>query len=144
MDLRVANMEDVPAMNALIAASARELSIGFYSPPQIEALLTHVFGVDTQLLADGTYYIVDAMEAPGGPAAAGGWSGRRTMRRDCDYSTCIRSSVSAPAIISFSISPTLTRAWVGFPTINLLRLQQKPGLWGWSCFYGCCLDFCDS
>ena len=71
MDLRVANMEDVPAMNALIAASARELSIGFYSPPQIEALLTHVFGVDTQLLADGTYYIVDAMEAPGDDGAVG-------------------------------------------------------------------------
>ena len=40
MDLRMATMEDVPGLNALIANSARELSAGFYTQQQIEALLT--------------------------------------------------------------------------------------------------------
>ena len=76
MHLRVATSADVPALRALIEASARGLSAGFYTPAQVEAALAHVFGVDTQLIADGTYFVV---EAPGGPAAAGGWSARRTL-----------------------------------------------------------------
>ena len=79
MDLRIATMDDVPALNALIAMSARELSAGFYTSQQIEALLTHVFGVDTQLISDGTYFVVDGDDAADGPIAAGGWSGRRTL-----------------------------------------------------------------
>ncbi len=73
---RLATNDDVPNLQALIARSARGLSVGFYTPAQIEAAATHVFGVDTQLVADGTYYVIDS---PGGLAAAGGWSARRTL-----------------------------------------------------------------
>jgi GNAT superfamily N-acetyltransferase len=76
VDVRLATPGDVPALRALVETSARALSVGFYSPPQIEAAVAHVFGVDSQLVADRTYYVVDA---PGGPAAAGGWSRRRTL-----------------------------------------------------------------
>jgi GNAT superfamily N-acetyltransferase len=74
--LRVATMADVPALRTLIAASARGLSAGFYSAAQVEAAVTHVFGVDTQLIVDGTYYLI---ESAGSLTAAGGWSGRRTL-----------------------------------------------------------------
>lgn len=74
--VRLATPDDVPALQRLIATSARALSVGFYTPAQIEAAVAHVFGVDTQLVADGTYFVVDA---PDGPAAAGGWSARRTL-----------------------------------------------------------------
>jgi GNAT superfamily N-acetyltransferase len=74
--LRVATMADVPALAALIEESARALSVGWYAPDELEAAVAHVFGVDTQLVADGTYYVIDA---PDGPAAAGGWSARRTL-----------------------------------------------------------------
>jgi GNAT superfamily N-acetyltransferase len=74
--VRVATMADVPALQALIATSVRGLSAGFYSSAQIDAAMTSVFGVDTQLIADCTYYVIDG---PSGPAAAGGWSGRRTL-----------------------------------------------------------------
>ena len=74
---RLATMADVPALNQLIATSARALSVGFYSNDQIEALIRHVFGVDSQLIADETYYVIDAPD--GSPAAAGGWSARRTL-----------------------------------------------------------------
>jgi GNAT superfamily N-acetyltransferase len=76
MRLRLATVADVPALQALIATSARSLSAGFYTPAQVEAAIRYVFGVDTQLIADGTYYVIDG---PAGPAAAGGWSGRRTL-----------------------------------------------------------------
>lgn len=76
MNLRVATTDDVPALNNLIAASVHGLSAGFYTQAQVDAALAHVFGVDTQLIADGTYYVMDG---PSGPAAAGGWSGRRTL-----------------------------------------------------------------
>jgi GNAT superfamily N-acetyltransferase len=77
MTLRCATPDDVPALRDLITNSARGLSAGFYTPAQVEALVTHVFGVDTQLIADGTYYVIEAPD--GALAAAGGWSRRETL-----------------------------------------------------------------
>ncbi len=76
MSLRLATPDDAPALQALIAASARGLSAGFYTPAQIDAAVAHVFGVDSQLIADKTYYLIDTQD---GPAACGGWSARRTL-----------------------------------------------------------------
>ena len=74
--IRHATSDDIPALNALIAESVQHLSVGFYSDAQIAAALRAVFGVDTQLIADGTYYVIDG---DAGPAASGGWSGRGTL-----------------------------------------------------------------
>ena len=76
MKVRVATMADVPALQALIGLSVRGLSRDHYSASQIEAGMADVFGVDTQLISDRTYYVVDS---PTGVAAAGGWSARRTL-----------------------------------------------------------------
>lgn len=74
--LRPATHADLPALLALIDASVRELSRGFYTPAQIESGLRFVFGPDTQLIDDGTYFVVfDGTTL----AAAGGWSRRRTL-----------------------------------------------------------------
>lgn len=74
--LRVARTADIPAMNDLIAQSARELSVGLYTPAQIDGAIRYVFGVDTQLLADETYYVI---ERGAMLVACGGWSRRRTL-----------------------------------------------------------------
>ncbi|HKO17016.1 MAG TPA: GNAT family N-acetyltransferase [Gemmatimonadaceae bacterium] len=76
MQLRLATSSDIPALQTLIAHSARRLSTPFYTPAQIAALIAHVFGIDTQLITDRTYYVIDG---PAVPIAAGGWSGRRTL-----------------------------------------------------------------
>ena len=76
MRLRAAAEEDVPALQALIARSARELSVGFYTAEQAEAAIRFVFGVDSQLLADRTYLLI---EEKGAIVACGGWSRRRTL-----------------------------------------------------------------
>lgn len=64
------------AVAALIERSVRGLNAGLYTPAQVEAALRHMFGVDSQLVTDGTYFVI-----AGGPnvAAAGGWSARRTL-----------------------------------------------------------------
>jgi GNAT superfamily N-acetyltransferase len=74
--LRIATHADIPQLESLISASVRALSVGFYSQAQIEASLIAVFGIDTQLIADGTYYVIGGAS---GPVAAGGWSGRSTL-----------------------------------------------------------------
>src|SRR5262249_48777516 len=76
MRLRAAEFADVPALQALIVRSARALSAGFYTPEQAEASIRYVFGVDSQLLHDHTYFLI---EEGGEIVACGGWSRRRTL-----------------------------------------------------------------
>jgi GNAT superfamily N-acetyltransferase len=71
--LRVATLDDVPAITALIADSVRILSRGYYSAAQSESALKYVFGVDSHLIADESYYVI---EDEHGLIAAGGWSHR--------------------------------------------------------------------
>lgn len=75
--LRLATGQDVPELRLLIEASVRGLSEGVYSPSQIESALRFVFGPDSQLIADGTYYVI--LAPPGHLVAAGGWSRRQTL-----------------------------------------------------------------
>jgi GNAT superfamily N-acetyltransferase len=74
--LRVATLDDVPALDELIAVSARVLGLRDYTPAQIEAALGTAWGVDTQLIRDGTYFVA---EAAGEVVGCGGWSRRRTL-----------------------------------------------------------------
>jgi GNAT superfamily N-acetyltransferase len=78
--LRPATVGDVPALHGLIEASVRGLQAGDYSQAQIEGSLGTVLGLDTQLIADGTYFVAEA-EAPEGLvlAGCGGWSKRKTL-----------------------------------------------------------------
>lgn len=74
--IRLATSSDVSAIATLIDLSVRRLQAGDYSPEQIEAALGTVFGVDTQLIADRTYFVA---EVNGVLAGCGGWSRRKTL-----------------------------------------------------------------
>ncbi|HJR53877.1 MAG TPA: GNAT family N-acetyltransferase [Gemmatimonadota bacterium] len=75
--IRKATLDDRPVLADLIARSARGLSRGDYTGEQIESALgTGVFGVDSALIVDGTYFVA---EAGGGIVGCGGWSRRRTL-----------------------------------------------------------------
>jgi len=74
--IRPAAAEEIAPLERLIADSARALSKGFYSHREIEAAIHHVFGVDSELIADGTYFVA---EAEGAIVGCGGWSRRRTL-----------------------------------------------------------------
>ncbi|MEZ4699902.1 MAG: GNAT family N-acetyltransferase [Rhodothermales bacterium] len=74
--LRLAGPADLAGMQALIPLSVRGLSPGFYSDEQIEQAIVEIFGVDTQLLEDRTYFVVTDGDAIVG---CGGWSRRKTL-----------------------------------------------------------------
>lgn len=72
---RLAAAEDVPALRALMDAAIAELQRGFLDDAQIESSRA-IMGIDTQLVEDGTYFVV---EADGELAGCGGWSRRATL-----------------------------------------------------------------
>ena len=72
---RFATMADIPALTAVIGRAIGQLQAGFLTPKEIRA--SHqVMGLDTQLLHDGTYFILQDGEAIAG---CGGWSFRKTL-----------------------------------------------------------------
>jgi len=122
--LRRAGLADVPALQSLIATSARALSRQDYTPEQIEAALRGAFGVDTQLIRDGSYFVI---EAGGRLAGCGGWSRRRTLfgsdsRADRD-ATELDPSIDAAKIRAFFIHPDFARR--GFGSLLLERCERE-------------------
>jgi GNAT superfamily N-acetyltransferase len=113
-NVRVATDADVPALRALIAASVRGLSAGYYTPEQAESALVHVFGPDTQLISDGTYYVV---EAGAELVAAGGWSRRRTLyggdQTKSGADPALDPSAEPARIRAFFVHPAWARRGLG-------------------------------
>ena len=77
--LRVATRDDIPALHELIARSVREVMAWAYSASQLEAALGTWLGVDSRLVEDGTYFVVEVeQETRTVMAGCGGWSKRKT------------------------------------------------------------------
>ena len=72
---RVATRADVPALSQLMHASIGELQKPFLTPEQI-ASSRAIMGLDTQLIDDGTYFVI---EHDGSTVGCGGWSRRATL-----------------------------------------------------------------
>jgi GNAT superfamily N-acetyltransferase len=121
--LRRATLADLPTLGPLIAASARELSKDDYAPEQVEGALRGAFGTDTQLIRDGSYFVVEAGDRLAG---CGGWSRRRTLfgsdaRSDRD-ATELDPAKDAAKIRAFFIHPDFARRGLG--TALLDRCEQ--------------------
>lgn len=112
--VRVACEDDAPALETLIELSARALLACHYSNRQIEAALGPVFGLDRQLILDGTYFVV---ECRGSPVACGGWSKRRSWYggdRGRDAAEPELSPESDPARVrAFFVHPQWERRGLG-------------------------------
>ena len=112
--LRIACMDDVPALEQLIPLSVRVLQSAHYSTAQMEASLGPVFGVDRQLIADGTYFVA---EHDGVIVGCGGWSKRRSLfggdavRKTED--TLLNPAVDPARVRAFFIHPNWTRRGIG-------------------------------
>lgn len=74
--LRLACEDDVPALEKLIPLSVRALQAPYYSAAQMDAALGPVFGVDRQLIRDGTFFVA---ERDGVIVGCGGWSKRSSL-----------------------------------------------------------------
>jgi N-acetylglutamate synthase-like GNAT family acetyltransferase len=125
--IRPATISDIPALKELIAASARELARDDYSSEQIEAALGSAWGVDTQLIHDGTYF---AVERPGdGIVACGGWSYRRTLFGS-DAQTGREAAVLDPEteaarIRAFFVRPDWARRGVGKALLEKCEAEAR-------------------
>lgn len=112
--MRPARPDDVPALNVLIERSARALSAGFYTPREVESAIRHVFGVDSSLVADGTYYVV---EEDGVAVACGGWSRRRTLyggdQRRVGVPEPLDPATEPARIRAFFVAPEHARRGIG-------------------------------
>ena len=131
--LRRAVLAEVDHLNALIAVSARELSRADYSPRQVEGALRGAFGVDTQLIRDGSYFVI---ECQGRLAGCGGWSRRRTMfgsdaRAGRDAGE-LDPGQDAARIRAFFIHPDFARRGLG--TLLLDHCEREAVMFGFRRF----------
>jgi GNAT superfamily N-acetyltransferase len=121
--IRPATSDEVPVLRELIEASVRQLQAQDYTEKQREAALRTVFGVDSQLIADGTYLVADASDATdhgeGKPAiaACGGWSKRKTLFGGDQWSgredSLLDPARDAAKIRAFFVHPAWARQGVG-------------------------------
>lgn len=122
--LRLATHADVPALTELIARSARGLSTQDYRPTQVEGALRGAFGVDTQLLDDGTYFVA---EERGAIVGCGGWSYRSTLfggdARSGRDASALDPKTQAAKIRAFFVDPAQARRGIG--TLLLERCESE-------------------
>jgi GNAT superfamily N-acetyltransferase len=118
LTVRQAIPADIPALQELIRASVLGLQAGDYTPEQLELALERVFGVDTQLVNDGTYFVAEGMLDQGPViAGCGGWSKRKTLYGS-DHCAGREDALLDPAhdaakIRAFFVHPSWARRGVG-------------------------------
>jgi GNAT superfamily N-acetyltransferase len=118
--LRKAVAADIPRLKEVIEASVRGLQAQDYTPAQIEGALASVYGVDSQLIADGTYFAVEAAEPEkNNPSivACGGWSKRKTLFGGDQFAgredSLLDPAYDAAKIRAFFVHPEWARRGLG-------------------------------
>jgi GNAT superfamily N-acetyltransferase len=115
----LATREDLPVLQPLIEAAIEELQRGFLDAAQIRS--SHaIMGIDTQLIDDGTYFVV---ELDGQVAGCGGWSRRATLYGG-DHSVARDAAMLDPTqdpakVRAMYTHPTFTRQGVGRLILSL-------------------------
>jgi GNAT superfamily N-acetyltransferase len=119
-EVRLAELRDVPALDVLIPAAVRSLGLGYYSPTQIESAIRYVFGPDSQLIRDQTYYVAVA-----GPRliGCGGWSKRMTLyggdQAKATEEPLIEAGAAPARIRAFFVDPGWARRGVASTILRL-------------------------
>ena len=112
---RLATMDDLPLLRQLISDSVWILQSKDYSDSVREAATRLVYGVDTQLIRDGTYF---AVEVSGEIVACGGWSRRKTLFGGDQHAPTREPELLNPAtdaakIRAFFVRPGWERRGIG-------------------------------
>ncbi|MGH9497358.1 MAG: hypothetical protein ACRD3B_20340 [Candidatus Sulfotelmatobacter sp.] len=139
--IRKALIPDVPRLREIIEASVRGLQAGDYSPAQIEGALASVYGVDSQLIADGTYFAAETINEDSGEeviVACGGWSKRKTLYGGDQYAgredSLLDPKHDAAKIRTFFVHPDWARRGIGSLILEAWRAPPaktvSPG-WRW-------------
>ena len=123
IQIRIAVPADVPALHALIEASVRGLMPQGYTSDQLEGALGTLLGVDTQLIADGTYFVAEAVLNDNSMlVGCGGWSKRKTLfgsdHRRGREDELLDPHKDAAKIRAFFVHPQWARRLPGFRCIK--------------------------
>ena len=117
--VRTAVPADIPRLREIIDASVRGLQAADYSPAQIEGALQSVYGVDSQLIADGTYFVAETANPAGEQTivACGGWSRRKTLYGGDQFAgredSFLDPARDAAKIRAFFVHPQWARRGIG-------------------------------
>ena len=127
MRIRLAKMKDIPALQELIPQSVRVLSALHYSSSQIESALIHIFGVDSQLILDGTYFVAETEEQIVG---CGGWSKRKTLfggdqSKKSAVDALLDPGEDAARIRAFYVHPKWSRRGIGSRIIGCCEAAAR-------------------
>lgn len=124
--LRPAKEEERDALEVLIAFSARGLSRGEYTHAQTEAAIRYVFGVDSELVADQTYFVAEEADTA---IACGGWSRRKTLfggdRYAARESGLLDPMRDAAKIRAFFVHPDHARKGIGRALLAHCEAEAK-------------------
>lgn len=119
LQIRLATINDIPQLEELIRAAVSGLSTEYYSPAQIQSGLTYVFGVDTQLILDGTYFVAEVDHQLVG---SGGWSKRRTLfggdQAKSAEDPLLNPATEAARIRAFYVNPNWSRKGFASQILN--------------------------
>lgn len=112
-EIRLATTADLDELRAVMAAAIAENQKAFLTPDLVRAS-AQVMGLDTTLVADGTYWLVSV---DGRTAGCGGWSRRRTLYggdhsagRDAEL---LDPAVDAARVRAMYTHPAFVRRGVG-------------------------------
>ena len=128
--IRFATKEDIPALRELIRESVTNLSVKYYSTTQIASALAHIFGVDTQLIKDETYFVAEVEDQIVG---SGGWSKRKTLfggdqSKPSDIDPLLDPQTEAARIRAFYVHPEWSRKGIGSRILRACEdAAQKAG-----------------
>lgn len=124
--VRHATLDDREAITRLIAESARRLSREHYADAQIEAAVASVFGVDSSLIEDRTYFVA---EQNGTLIGCGGWSKRKTLFGGDQFSTrdtaMIDPATEPAKIRAFFVHPDHARKGVARAILSVCETEAK-------------------
>lgn len=123
--IRKAVPPDIPILEDLIDRSVRGLQAEDYTPTQLESALATVYGVDSQLIADGTYFVVETESDEGAASdnrahiivGCGGWSKRKTLYGGDQWTrredSMLDPTKDAAKIRAFFVDPAWVRRGIG-------------------------------
>ena len=126
INTRLAIFDEIAQLNEMIALSVRGLSVDYYTPAEIESGIKYIFGVDTQLITDGTYFVA---EIDGITAGCGGWSKRNTLYGGDQHKETedplLNPEFEAARIRAFFVHPDFARQGIGRHIINVCEAEAK-------------------